>query len=102
MESIRESHLGRHIWTYVFLILLSIFVLFPLVIIFSQSLMTNQQVNRYPPTIIPPTPTLDAYNRMFVQQDLKLTLWLGNSIYAAAPHTLAVIIICTPAAYAFA
>ena len=51
--NIRQSHLYRNLWTYVFLIIMGIFVLFPLVVIFSQSLMTNQQVNRWPPPIIP-------------------------------------------------
>jgi multiple sugar transport system permease protein len=90
-----------HLWTYIFLITLSLFVLLPLVIIFSQSLMTNQQVNRWPPPILPETPTLDSYNRVFTQPDLKLAIWLGNSIYAAAAYSVAVLLICTPAAYAF-
>lgn len=76
--------------------------MFPLVITFTQSLMTNQQVNHWPPPIIPVTPTLDNYNTVFTQPDLKLAIWLGNSIYAAAAYTLAVLAICTPAAYAFA
>jgi len=81
---------------------MGLFVLFPLVIIFSQSLMTNQQVLRWPPPIITLTPTLDSYTKAFSQGDLRLVQWLGNSIYAASAYTLAVLVICTPAAYAFA
>jgi multiple sugar transport system permease protein len=81
---------------------MGLFVLFPLVVTFSQSIMTNQAVNRWPPPVIPLEPTLAAYNKAFTQGDLKLTLWLGNSIYAATAYTLAVLAICTPAAYAFA
>jgi multiple sugar transport system permease protein len=33
---------------------------------------------------------------------LKLGIWLWNSIYAATAYTIVVIIICAPAAYAFA
>jgi multiple sugar transport system permease protein len=88
--------------TYIFLIGLSIFVLFPLVFSFSQSLMTNQEVNRWPPPIITLTPTFDNYNTVFTQPDLKLVLWLRNSLFAASAYTLAVMIICAPAAYAFA
>ena len=43
----------KHFWAYVFLLVLSAFVLFPLVIAVSQSFMTNQEVNRWPPKIIP-------------------------------------------------
>lgn len=100
--NIRESHFVRHIWTYLFLIFMSLVVLFPLIITFSQSLMTNQQVNRWPPPMITLTPTLEAYNTVFSQPDLKLVLWLGNSIYAAICYTIAVLVICSPAAYAFA
>ena len=48
-----KFNLLKHTGTYTYLIILSIFVLFPLVFSFSQSLMTNQEVNRWPPPIIP-------------------------------------------------
>jgi multiple sugar transport system permease protein len=98
---IRHSHIYRHLGTYVFLIVMSLFVLFPLVIIVSQSLMTNQQVLRWPPPLIPTSITFDSYVHAFTQPDLQLLVWLGNSIYAASAYTLAVLVICTPAAYAF-
>jgi len=98
----RETHLYRNLATYIFLIVLGIIVLFPLVFSFSQSLMTNQQVNRWPPPILPLTPTLENYTAVFTQPDLKLMIWLGNSIYAASACTIAVLVICAPAAYAFA
>jgi len=92
----------RNFWTYLFLGLMTFFVLFPLIFAFSQSLMTNQEVNRWPPPIITLHPTLDSYNTVFTQEDLKLGLWLRNSLFAAAAYTTVVIIICSPAAYAFA
>src|SRR5215217_109415 len=100
--TIRESHLYRNLGTYILLIVMAIIVLFPLVFTFSQSLMTNQQVNRWPPPLLPQTPTLENYNAVFTRPDLKLVQWLGNSIYTAAAYTLAVLVICAPAAYAFA
>src|SRR4051794_29204718 len=102
MTNTRQGHFYRNMWTYIFLIIMGLFVLFPLVIIFSQSLMTNQQVLRWPPPLITLTPTFDSYTKAFSQADLRLVQWLGNSIYAASAYTLAVIVICTPAAYAFA
>lgn len=92
----------RYLWTYVFLIALSLFVLLPLLITFSQSLMTNQEVTRWPPPLLPANPTLDSYRDLFTREDLRLPTWLGNSIYAASAYTVAVLLICTPAAYAFA
>jgi len=64
--------------------------------------MTNQEVNRWPPQIIPVNPTLDSINTVLTQQDLRLDLWLRNSLIAATGYTLAVLVLCTPAAYAFA
>lgn len=102
MEAIRRSSFYRNFGTYVFLIVLSIFVLFPMVIAISQSFMTNQEVNRWPPKIIPTQPTLESYHRVLTQQDLRLDLWLRNSLIAATGYTLAVLVLCAPAAYAFA
>ena len=98
----RQSSMVRHWPTYLVLAILSAIVLFPLVITVSQSLMTNQEVNRWPPPIIPPSPILTNYETVLSQPDLKLVLWLRNSLFAAAAYTTAVLIICAPAAYAFA
>ena len=49
-----KFNLLKHTGTYTYLIILSICVLFPLVFSVSQSLMTNQEVKRWPPPIIPP------------------------------------------------
>lgn len=100
--SLSRNFFFRNFWSYLFLIVMSIFVLFPLLFSFSQSLMTNQEVNRWPPPIIPPSPTIANYNTLFTQSDLKLDIWLRNSLFAASAYTIAVIVICAPAAYAFA
>ncbi len=97
-----ERPLFRHLWAYAILTVLVVFVVFPLVFTFSQSLMTNQEVNRWPPPLIPAQATLSNYQQLFTQPDLKLDLWLRNSLFAATAYTAAVIVICSPAAYAFA
>jgi multiple sugar transport system permease protein len=97
-----KLNLLTKVGTYTFLIILSIFVLFPLLFSFSQSLMTNQEVNRWPPPIIPPSPILTNYETVLTQPDLKLIIWLRNSLFAATAYTAAVMVICAPAAYAFA
>ncbi len=100
--NLRRTSLSKHFSAYVFLIVMSIFVLMPLLIAFSQSFMTNAAVNRWPPQLIPTEPTLDNFRSVLTQQDLRLDLWLRNSLIAAAGYTIAVLIICAPAAYAFA
>jgi multiple sugar transport system permease protein len=85
-----------------FLAIAGLFVVLPLLIAVLQSFSTNQEVSRFPPVIIPTQPTLQAYQQLFSQQDLKLIIWLRNSVFAAAAYVTAVMVICTPAAYAFA
>ena len=87
---------------YLVLVLLSIFVALPMLVAISQSFMTNQEVNRWPPQIIPVNPTLFNIRDVLTRQDLRLDLWLRNSLVAATGHTIAVLAICAPAAYAFA
>ena len=89
------------IWVYVFLFILALLILFPLINTVSQSFMTNREVNVFPPRIIPLEPTIDSYIRVITQADVRLDLWLRNSLVAAAAYTLAVLLICSPAAYAF-
>lgn len=98
----RRTSLYREFGAYAFLFLLSAFVLLPLLITVSQSFMTNQEVNRWPPKIIPTQPTTESYNTVLTQQDIRLDMWLRNSLFAAAGYTIAVLAICSPAAYAFA
>ena len=99
---IRNSSLYRNFGAYAFLFVLSAFVLFPLVITVSQSFMTNQEVNRWPPKLIPDNPTLEGYHTVLTQQDVRLDLWLRNSMISAVGYTIAVLVLCAPAAYAFA
>jgi multiple sugar transport system permease protein len=98
----RTSQLTRNIWTYAFLFVLSAFVLIPMMVAISQSFMTNQAVNQMPPKLIPTDPTLANFERVLTQQDLRLDMWLRNSLIAATGYTIAVLILCSPAAYAFA
>lgn len=102
MDLLRRSSFYKHFWVYVFLAVLTAFVLFPMVVALSQSFMTNQEVNRWPPKIVTTDPTTESYHTVLTQQDLRLDLWLRNSLIAASGYTLAVLCLCSPAAYAFA
>ncbi len=88
--------------SYLFLFIMGLIVLLPLLLIYSQSLMSNQEINRWPPRIITTNPTWSNYVLMFQRQDLSLGRWLFNSIFSALAYTLAVFAVCAPAAYAFA
>jgi multiple sugar transport system permease protein len=88
--------------SYLFLIIMGLVVAFPIILIFSQSLMSNQEINRWPPRILTNAPTWSNYTQMFERQDLSLGRWLFNSIFSALAYTLAVFAVCAPAAYAFA
>jgi multiple sugar transport system permease protein len=81
---------------------MSILVVMPLVIAVSQSFMSNAEVNRWPPQIIPANPTFENIERVLTQQDLRIDMWLRNSLIAASGYTLIVLVLCAPAAYAFA
>lgn len=100
--SLKSPTFTKNIPVYIFLLLMSLFVVLPLMIAVSQSFMTNAEVNDWPPLVFPLSPTLDNFKQVLTQQDLRLDLWLRNSLFAAAGYTLAVLVICAPAAYAFA
>src|SRR5215831_15871385 len=100
--SIRLRPFFRNLWAYSFLIVLGLLVVFPLALITSQSLMSNKEVFQWPPLIFPPNPTINAYTEVLTRPDLKPLIWLGNSLYAASTYTLVVMVVCEPAAYAFA
>ena len=102
MDFIKRRVSSDNLLTYALLLVLVAFVVLPLLIAVSQSLMTNQEVNRWPPMLIPPNPTLEAYHQVLTQQDLRLDLWLRNSLISATGYTAMVMILCAPAAYAFA
>lgn len=100
--NLRNSAFFRYFPAYTFLIILSLFVIMPLLIALSQAFMTNQAVNKWPPQIIPSELTVENFQTVLTQQDLRLDMWLRNSLFAATGYTLAVLVICSPAAYAFA
>lgn len=100
--AVRRLPLPRLFGVYAFLFVLSLIVVFPLLIAVSQSFMTNQEVNRWPPKVIPTEPTIESYRTVLTQQDVRLDIWLRNSLIAASGYTIAVLAICSPAAYAFA
>jgi multiple sugar transport system permease protein len=68
----------------------------------STSLKTNPEAARFPPTILPLDPTLDAYRTILLSQGVPFGRWFLNSALVAAAVVAARSVFNTMAAYAFA
>ena len=77
-----------------------IVTLFPLFWMVSVSLMPPDEANRFPPPILPSSPTLDHYRILFSR--LNLAAYLLNSTLVAALVTGLSLLINSMAGYAFA
>jgi multiple sugar transport system permease protein len=98
---LRQASPFSHVWAYLMLTAAGLFVALPMLVVVMQSLSTQREIARFPPTIIPMNPTLQSYSTILTTNS-RLLLWLGNSLFTAGTYVLVVLIICTPAAYAFA
>ncbi len=92
----------KNVGLYTFLIIMTALVGFPLVLMVGESFMRSNEIIRWPPIIIPTDPIFDNFTRVFTSPDLQLPRWLFNSVFVAGTYTLAVLIVCSMAAFAFA
>jgi len=92
--------------SYLFLGLLAFLVLFPVIWIVAQSMMTESQIYRWPITFVPAPLTFDNYVDLFVKRpsrpELPIARWLFNSILVATSVTTLILTVTSTAAYAFA
>lgn len=88
------------ILSYVILLLMSVFVLFPFVWTFLTSLKPQLQMFAIPPVVIPRPPTLDNYIQVISAGDFQS--FLRNSLVVSIVSTLLAMAIGAPAAYGFA
>jgi multiple sugar transport system permease protein len=72
----------------------------PLLWLLISSLMTNAQINRFPPTIIPDSLHLDGYR--FVLGNALFPTWFLNSTIVALVTVASNLVFCSLAGYAFA
>jgi multiple sugar transport system permease protein len=72
----------------------------PLLWLLISSLMTNAQINRFPPTIIPDSLHLDGYR--FVLGNALFPTWFVNSTIVALTAVVSNLVFCSLAGYAFA
>ena len=65
-----------------------------------SSFMNNQQLNRFPPTIIPSSLHTDGYRFLF--DNAELPTWFQNSAIVSVVCVVANLVFCSMAGYAFA
>lgn len=83
----QKGRLFSNFETYGFLILVSLYALFPFVWMLSTSLKTESEAFRVPPTWIPIKPTLDAYINMWVKKNFGI-YFLNSTIISLATAIL--------------
>ena len=72
----------------------------PLLWLIVSSFMTNAQINRFPPTIIPDSLHLDGYRYVF--ETGRFGRWFLNSTIVATTTVVSNLVFCSVAGYAFA
>lgn len=72
----------------------------PLIWLFLTSFMSNAQINRFPPTIIPDSFHTTGYD--YVLSNALFPRWFLNSVIVAAAAVVSNLVLCSLAAYAFA
>jgi len=93
LEKIVESE----ITPYIVLTVFSVVLLSPIILIFFNSFKGLDEALRWPPTIIPNNPTLEAYLKVI---DSPVLLSLRNSLIIASGTTVLVLGLGVPTAYA--
>lgn len=82
------------------LITLAALTLFPLFWMVSVSLMPADEANRFPPPLLPASPTLEHYHLLFARLDIAR--YVLNSTLVASAVTLLSLLLNSMAGYAFA
>ncbi|ALS21220.1 MULTISPECIES: carbohydrate ABC transporter permease [Paenibacillus] len=89
----------KKIPVYIIMLLASVVFLFPLLWSLISSLKPEANIVSYPPKWIPDKMTLDNY--LMVLQNYPYLSWMKNSVYMTVASTIFVLVLTTPAAYAF-
>jgi len=105
VEETRAIALSRRkrgsIWTgliYLFLLIMTVFALFPIYFVVQASLRSNQTLYTTDLELFPAQPTLDNYGYVLTQ--LPFLNWVANTFFVCGLATLLGIIFSTTAAYA--
>jgi multiple sugar transport system permease protein len=79
---------------------LALIFIFPFLQMFLSSLMTQGEINAYPPTLFPHHPSLAAYRTVLNESDFPT--WFENSLIVTTVAVASQLLLCPLAGYAFA
>lgn len=94
-----ERRLPFDPWHFV-LVPVCLFLGLPLLWMLVSSFMNQQQLNHFPPTIIPGSLHVDGYRYLF--ENAQLPTWFVNSTIVSAVTVTTNLVFCSAAGYAFA
>src|SRR3990170_8284234 len=92
MKALRYAALG----------ILALLFISPLVFMVGTSFKTSSGATDTPPSLIPTSPTTQAYDRILNAADTPVFQWFLNSLLAATAHAALVVATSALAAYALA
>ena len=84
------------------LLFLALAVVFPIYWMLRTSLMSNAEVGKYPPALLPINWLFENYRKTVTTSTFKFGRYLGNTFSIAIPSVVGVIVTASMAAYAFA
>jgi multiple sugar transport system permease protein len=94
------NRMAKTISLHLALIAAVVLTLFPLLWMVSVSLMPAEEANRFPPPLLPESPTLAHYRMLFARLDIAG--YLLNSLLVASAVTVLSLLLNSMAGYAFA
>ncbi|TRY19678.1 carbohydrate ABC transporter permease [Tessaracoccus rhinocerotis] len=97
------SRATRNPFFWILMVALSLLFIGPILFVLLTSLKPMIEAQSVPPTIVPETWTLRAYEQLFFIDDASPVLrWFLNSLAAATMHAILVVTVCSLAGYALA
>lgn len=87
---------------FVIVLLLSVVVMFPIYWMLRSSLMSNAEVGKYPPSLLPANWLFLNYIKTVTNSTFTFGVYLVNTLSIAIPSVIGVVITASMAAYAFA
>ncbi|WCF10866.1 carbohydrate ABC transporter permease [Paenibacillus thiaminolyticus] len=88
-------------FAFLFLIAITVTMLFPLVFMVSTALKTSKEMLQFPPTIIPQTFAWDNFKTLFTDNEIKFGILYKNSLIIAAFSVFGTVLSSSLVAYGF-
>lgn len=100
MRSNKAKHVLLKIFVYLFLLVVSMFMILPLLWMFASAFKPMSEIFSYPVTLIPKHPTLKNFIDLFTQHPFGRNLL--NSTIISSSYTVLSLFFCSLAGFAFA